>query len=64
MLGNEWIMSIVNYLPTQKFIDVMGSVSQGAAIGEMTQDLLICGGWTVISIVAAAAVYSRKRFDR
>lgn len=64
MLGNEWIMSIVDYLPTQKFIDVMGSVSQGAAISEMTQDLLICAGWTAISIVAAAAVYSRKRFDR
>ncbi|MCM3260976.1 ABC transporter permease [Paenibacillus lautus] len=64
MLGNEWIMSIVDYLPTQKFIDVMGSVSQGAAISEMTQDLLICAGWTVISIVAATAVYSRKRFDR
>lgn len=64
MLGNEWIMSIVNYLPTQKFIDVMGSVSQGAAVSEMTQDLLICAGWAVISVVAAAAVYSRKRFDR
>lgn len=64
MLNNEMIISFVNYLPTQKFIDIMGSVSRGDALGVMTKDLLICAGWMVISIAAAAAVYSRKRFDK
>ncbi|MEC0309311.1 ABC transporter permease [Paenibacillus lautus] len=64
MLDSEFMMSFVNYLPTQKFIDVMGSVSRGEAVGVMTKDLLICAGWMVISIAAAAAVYSRKRFDK
>lgn len=64
MIGNEWIISIVDYLPTQKFIDIMGSVSMGATMGDMTSDLLVCLIWTVVSIAAAVVVYSRKRFDR
>ncbi|PJN51459.1 hypothetical protein PAEVO_45510 [Paenibacillus sp. GM2FR] len=64
MLDSEFMMSFVNYLPTQKFIDIMGGVSAGVTMGEITSDLLICVAWMVVSIVAAVAVYSRKRFDK
>lgn len=46
------------------FLGPSGSGKRGDAWGVMTKDLLICTGWMVVSIAAAAAVYSRKRFDK
>lgn len=64
MMDNDMLTTITNYLPTQKFIDIMSSVGVEGGLGQVTGDLLLCVAWTIASIIAAIVVYGRKRFDK
>ncbi|MCM3786443.1 ABC transporter permease [Neobacillus mesonae] len=64
MMDSEILTSIVNYLPTQKFIDIMSSIGVEGSLGQATGDLLLCLAWAGASVIAAFVVYGRKRFDK
>jgi len=60
----ELLTTIVSYLPSDHFIQAMIQLEPGGSFGDISANLINMAIWMVVSIVLAAIVYSKKRFDK
>ncbi|TCZ71069.1 ABC transporter permease [Paenibacillus albiflavus] len=60
----DLLTTIVSYLPSDHFIKAMLELVSGGSFGDISANLINMGIWVVVSLVLAAIVYSRKRFDK
>ncbi|WP_018754687.1 ABC transporter permease [Paenibacillus terrigena] len=63
MLKNEFLETIVSYLPTDHLIHALTEITKGNGFSAIQGDFLNILIWTALSIPACLIIYRKRRFD-
>lgn len=63
MLKIDWLTAVLNFLPTQHFMDGSERLFQGRGFSDISAHLLNIAVWMAGSIIFSLIVYQKKRFD-
>jgi len=64
MIKNNTVTKLITYLPTEHFAAAIVSLSQNGGFAEIKWNLLNMLIWAIVSVIAAAIVYRKRRFDK
>lgn len=64
LLKNELISKFVNFLPTNHFSVAFIKLIKGGSFADITPNVINIAIWTVIALILAVIVYSKRRFDK